>query len=231
MKTVVFKGVELHIDDNNTLTTNEVAAGYGVTPQSIREHKRHHADEIFENVHYIVKTNKFNKPSLHWTIEGAYMLGFFIKSKEAKEFRKFTAKLLSEIKQGNAKVVSVAPTQLDMITHYEVRRDLATTRRLLTIEKKKHRQTAEYYEKKLLQLQKKLPSKSIEEDDIARVKQAINHKLKNTIRIKTNDMVKTLGILIDFATNEVERVLRDADISEDLTWYDEKRDHFKELLK
>ena len=113
MKTVVFKGVELHIDDNNTLTTNEVAAGYGVTPQSIREHKRHHADEIFENVHYIVKTNKFNKPSLHWTIEGAYMLGFFIKSKEAKEFRKFTAKLLSEIKKGNAEVISVATKQPD----------------------------------------------------------------------------------------------------------------------
>ena len=45
------------------------------------------------------------------------------------------------------------PTQLDMITPYEVRRDLATTRRLLTIEKKKHRATAEYYEKKLKALE------------------------------------------------------------------------------
>jgi len=52
---------------------------------------------------------------------------------------------------------TATPTQLDMITPYEVRRDLATTRRLLTIEKRKHRETAEYYEKKLKALTAKEP--------------------------------------------------------------------------
>ena len=82
-----------------------------------------------------------------------------------------------------------------------------------------------------LQKQLQLPKKTIKEDDIVRVKQAINHKLKNTIRIKTNDMIKNLNVLIDFATNDIEKVLRDADISEDLTWYDQNREHFKKLLQ
>ena len=41
----------------------------------------------------------------------------------------------------------VPPTQLDLITPYEVRRDLTTTRRALTIEKNKHEKTAELYNK------------------------------------------------------------------------------------
>ena len=44
---------------------------------------------------------------------------------------------------------STPPIQLDLITPYEVRRDLATARRLLTIEKQKHRETAEFYENRL----------------------------------------------------------------------------------
>jgi len=45
-----------------------------------------------------------------------------------------------------AKQYTATPTQLDLITPYEVRRDLATARRKLTLEKKKHRATAELYE-------------------------------------------------------------------------------------
>ena len=41
---------------------------------------------------------------------------------------------------------TVAPTQLNMITPYEVRRDLATARRMLTLEKNKHRKSVETLE-------------------------------------------------------------------------------------
>jgi len=110
MKIVKFEGIELHIDESNTLSTKEVAQGYGISPSVVRTHKSLHSDELIENVHYIVKRDDKNRVVTRWTLEGVHMLGFFIKSERAKEFRKFTAKLLTEIKKGNVQV-SVAPPQ------------------------------------------------------------------------------------------------------------------------
>jgi len=110
MKIVKFEGIELHIDESNTLSTKEVAQGYGISPSVVRTHKSLHSDELIENVHYIVKRDDKNRVVIRWTLEGVHMLGFFIKSERAKEFRKFTAKLLTEIKKGNVQV-SVAPPQ------------------------------------------------------------------------------------------------------------------------
>ena len=110
MKVVKFEEIELHIDESNTLSTKEVAQGYGISPSVVRTHKSLHSDELIENVHYILKRDDRNRLVTRWTLEGVHMLGFFIKSERAKEFRKFTAKLLTEIKKGNVQV-SVAPPQ------------------------------------------------------------------------------------------------------------------------
>ncbi|BAF69560.1 hypothetical protein [Nitratiruptor sp. SB155-2] len=109
MKIIKFENLELHLDDSDTLSTKEVALGYGVSASTIRDHKKQHQDEILKNIHYIeVWDEKFKRYITRWTLEGVHMLGFFIKSERAKEFRKFTAKLLTEIKKGNVHV-SVAP--------------------------------------------------------------------------------------------------------------------------
>ncbi len=111
MKIIKFEDLELHIDDSNTLSTNEVALGYGVSASTIRDHKKQHSDELLKNIHYIeVWDEKFKRYITRWTLEGVHMLGFFIKSERAKEFRKFTAKLLTEIKKGNVQV-SLTPPQ------------------------------------------------------------------------------------------------------------------------
>jgi len=102
MKIIKIENIELSAE--SLLTTDEVAIIYGVTAQAIREHKRAHQDELIENRHFIMKTNKFRKPVTYWTLEGIYMLGFFIKSERAKKYRKAIAQLLKEIKAGNVEV-------------------------------------------------------------------------------------------------------------------------------
>ena len=101
MKIITIADIQVKASEDNTLPTAEVANIYGVTSQSIREHKRKHADELLENQHFIIRKNHLNKPAIYWTLEGVYMLGFFIKSDRAKKYRKAVAKLLKEIKQGN----------------------------------------------------------------------------------------------------------------------------------
>jgi prophage antirepressor-like protein len=72
------------------LSNKEVALGYGVTAKTINDHRSNHDDELTEGKHWIrlhVKTNGGMQKVIHWTKKGIVRLGFFIKSKQAKEFR------------------------------------------------------------------------------------------------------------------------------------------------
>ena len=109
MRIVKFNDVDIKIEDNNLLSTLDVATGYGVSDSTIRRHLQLHSDELLEGIHYINKTSQRGTKKLMWTLEGVHMLGFFIKSERAKEFRKFTAKLLTEIKKGNVQVSATQP--------------------------------------------------------------------------------------------------------------------------
>lgn len=100
------------------LETKLVAEAYGVSVETIRYHKAIHKSELCDNEHFVEikvqhtvstgvgKTNaceKSNKTTF-WTKEGVTMLGFFIKSDRAKEFRKFASNLIV-----NGTPTSVAP--------------------------------------------------------------------------------------------------------------------------
>ena len=75
--------------------TNEVAKNYQVTENTVRNHLSEHNDEFIENTHYFYTINpRFKTKILNWTLEGVYMLGFFIKSKQAKIYRKKVAEFL-----------------------------------------------------------------------------------------------------------------------------------------
>ena len=75
------------------MTTKEVAHGYGVSPQNIREHQRCN-DDFVEGKHF-VKGNSFSDTlgknaqphQIFWTKRGVIRLGFFVKSEQAKLFR------------------------------------------------------------------------------------------------------------------------------------------------
>ena len=78
---------QVEILNFQTFTTEYVAKRYGTSETNIRDHKREHADEIVEGIHFIVETNKFRKTAIKWTLRGIIKLGMFIRSKEAKCFR------------------------------------------------------------------------------------------------------------------------------------------------
>ena len=95
---------QVEILNFQTFTTEYVAERYGTSVTNIRDHKREHADEIVEGIHFIVETNKFRKTAIKWTLRGIIKLGMFIRSKEAKYFRLWAEQelektILSELAQ------------------------------------------------------------------------------------------------------------------------------------
>ena len=87
-----------------TFTTEYVAERYGTSVTNIRDHKREHADEIVEDIHFVVVKNDRNRPLIKWTLRGIIKLGMFIRSKEAKYFRLWAEQelektILSELAQ------------------------------------------------------------------------------------------------------------------------------------
>jgi len=91
MSLVKFEDLELEIVEDEkhefTLSTKEVALGYGCKTDVIRQSKYAHQDELIEDKHFIFKRDDKNRKVIHWTKKGIVRLGFFIKSENAKKFR------------------------------------------------------------------------------------------------------------------------------------------------
>lgn len=85
----LFKNDSPHAEILNfqTFSTEYVAERYSVSTTAIREHKRLHADEIVQDIHFVIEINKFRKPVIKWTLRGIIKLGMFIRSEKAKGFR------------------------------------------------------------------------------------------------------------------------------------------------
>lgn len=72
---------------NTLFTTEQVAKSYGISQDTIKKHKQEHFEELIENIHFVTHKNDRNRPIVKWTLKGIVVLGFFIRSKEAKNFR------------------------------------------------------------------------------------------------------------------------------------------------
>lgn len=100
----------------------EVAYNYAVDNTTIMSHKNLHSDELIENIHYFYdfeQTKGGRQRVIKWTLEGVYMLGFFIKSPKAKEYRKKVAKLLREQTQARFKTISDENLRLNSLNHHQ----------------------------------------------------------------------------------------------------------------
>ncbi|EAJ9124855.1 hypothetical protein GJT27_08770 [Campylobacter coli] len=100
----------------------EVAISYKTSKQNINSTKNYHADELVENIHYFYdyeQTKGGRQRVIKWTLEGVYMLGFFIKSPKAKEYRKKVAKLLREQTQARFKTLSDENQRLNSLNHHQ----------------------------------------------------------------------------------------------------------------
>ncbi|EHA2140099.1 hypothetical protein JKH58_000548, partial [Campylobacter coli] len=77
---------------------------------------------LIENIHYFYdyeQTKGGRQRVIKWTLEGVYMLGFFIKSPKAKEYRKKVAKLLREQTQARFKTLSDENLRLNSLNHHQ----------------------------------------------------------------------------------------------------------------
>ncbi|MHA0041545.1 hypothetical protein [Deinococcus sp. PEB2-63] len=77
-----------------TATTEQVALGYGVSPEAIRSLKTRRDEELLEGKHWIAATGvairnagELQRQQTLWTKRGIVRLGFFIRSKQARLFR------------------------------------------------------------------------------------------------------------------------------------------------
>lgn len=112
--------MQKNITSNLIFTNEQVAINYGLTTGStIAKHLRTHNDEFIENTHYFLVENSFKNKTIKWTLEGVYMLGFFIKSPKAKEYRKKVAKLLREQTQARFKSLSDENLRLNSLNHHQ----------------------------------------------------------------------------------------------------------------
>jgi hypothetical protein len=87
MQELSLSNTQVEILNFQTFTAEYVAKHYGVSESTLRDHKRKHADEILENIHFVTSQNKFGTVEVKWTLRGIIKLGMFIRSKEAKNFR------------------------------------------------------------------------------------------------------------------------------------------------
>lgn len=86
----LFPNPQVEILNFQTFATEYIAKRYGTSEGNIKAHKREHADEIIDGVHFVyelVDTNGGKQEVLKWTLRGIIKLGMFIRSKEAKYFR------------------------------------------------------------------------------------------------------------------------------------------------
>ena len=88
---------QVEILNFQTFTSEYVAERYGVSEKTIRDHKREHADEIVEDIHFVVAKNDRNRPVIKWTLRGIIKLGMFIRSNESKAFRIWAERELEKI--------------------------------------------------------------------------------------------------------------------------------------
>ncbi|MCD0164456.1 hypothetical protein [Deinococcus sp. 12RED42] len=77
-----------------TATTEQVALGYGVSPEAIRSLKTRRDEELLEGKHWVAATGvairnagELQRQQTLWTKRGIVRLGFFIRSKQARLFR------------------------------------------------------------------------------------------------------------------------------------------------
>lgn len=87
--------------ESDLLDTMEVASNYGIGKRAITQHFSRNQDELIEGVHYHLETSQqFKTKVIKWTLEGVYMLGFFVKkSKVAKEYRSKVAKAIAQARE------------------------------------------------------------------------------------------------------------------------------------
>ena len=86
------------------MSTQEVAKGYGLSPNTLRSHVSQNKNELIEGKHFYKAVQILNtlpqgaQPhQTFWTKRGIVRLGFFIKTERAKQFRDWAEELVLNV--------------------------------------------------------------------------------------------------------------------------------------
>ena len=93
------------------MSTEQVAHGYGVSSQNIREHKRVNS-EFVEGKHFVSGvrfSDSDPKNKVYWTKRGIIRLGFVIKSEQAKLFRDWAEDLIINVLESGENFLQPVP--------------------------------------------------------------------------------------------------------------------------
>ncbi len=113
IKVAIQTGLEVQVFQDKKyeflMTTQEVANGYEVTPNSLRKIKSLHHEELAEGYHFVRGASMPNihtshTDSLLWTKVGIIRLGFFVRSGRAKVFRDWAEKVILDKLTGQSAV-------------------------------------------------------------------------------------------------------------------------------
>ena len=110
MQIISFNNLTVTFDPKERLLSNqEVSTWYGITTDHLKRTRARNLEELKEGTHWVkssIKTKGGIQTSIQWTLEGLYLIGFFLKSKGAKDFRKYVSELLTDLDEGNKAIIT-----------------------------------------------------------------------------------------------------------------------------
>ncbi|MFY9090145.1 phage antirepressor KilAC domain-containing protein [Arcobacter aquimarinus] len=129
--------VQPNVEHEWLLSSKDVAEGYGLSESGLRNTKTRYSDELLEGTHWVLSQNGTKlggRPSTYWTKEGVVMLGFFIKTPTAKEFRRWASNFIVE-KSKEPKAPSIPMTYIEALqAHLESVKQLEEANKLIALQ-------------------------------------------------------------------------------------------------
>lgn len=129
--------VQPNVEHEWLLSSKDVAEGYGLSEVGLRTSKSRYSDELIEGVHWVSLQNATKlggRPSTYWTKEGVVMLGFFIKTPTAKEFRRWASNFIVE-KSKEPKAPAVPMTYIEALqAHLESVKQLEEANKVIALQ-------------------------------------------------------------------------------------------------
>lgn len=188
----LFPKLQVEILNFQTFTTEYVAKRYGTSEGNIKVHKREHADEIIDGVHFVyelVDTNGGKQEVLKWTLRGIIKLGMFIRSKEAKYFRLWAEQelektILSELAQAK----ETRQKNLSLVSQ------VSSLNALLIDNAKRHRREINGYKSQLKQHNEKIV---VLKHKLAKFEKAYEPEV-----LDTTDEIKRLKLELEIANTK-----------------------------
>lgn len=123
MQSVTFNATSLQVvestDHTFLLSSKDVANGYGISESVLRSHKTNQSDELIEGTHFIMTRTSNNASKTMWTKLGVVTLGFFIKSEQAKEFRKWASNYVIDGQMPNSEYHRIIMMQNEQIVQMD----------------------------------------------------------------------------------------------------------------